>query len=179
MTISSSLPKLTDLSFLPYLDDTGKISSELEGKIGIYAIFDQNKNLRYIGYSRNLFLSLKQHLVRQSDNCSWLKLYSFDRPNRTILEEIKQNWLAENQDIPEGNGEKEHLWIQPIDAKLTMTMDETREYQRLDEISKVKFLKKIARKLEEDIKEKLNLKGVTMEIRFNPKLKEEGLLDLK
>lgn len=172
-------PTLQELSFMPYLDETGNISPELEGKMGIYAIFDQEKTLQYIGYSRNLYLSLKQHLVRQIDSCIWLKVYKCDRPNRSILETIKQNWLAENQKIPLGNGDKENLWIQPIDTKLTMSESEKEEYQQQDEMGKIKLLKKIARRVEEGIKEKLQQRGVTMEIRFNPKLKEEGLLDLK
>lgn len=172
-------PTLQELSFMAYLDENGSIFPELEGKIGIYAIFDQEKTLQYIGYSRNLYLSLKQHLVRQIDSCFWLKVYRCDRPSRSILETIKQNWLEENQTIPLGNGDNENLWIQPIDAKLTMSESEKEEYQQQDEMGKIKFLKKIARRLEEDIKEKCQQRGVTMEIRFNPKLKEEGLLDLK
>ncbi len=174
-----TIPALRELSFMPYLDETGSICPELEGKVGIYAIFDQEKTLQYIGYSRNLYMSLKQHLVRQIDQCFWLKVYRLDRANRSILEEIKQNWLEENQTIPLGNGDKENLWIQAIDAKLTMSEEEKEECQQQEEMGKIKFLKKIARRLEESIKEKLQQRGVTMEIRFNPKLKEEGLLDLR
>jgi hypothetical protein len=37
----------------------------------------------------------------------------------------------------------------------------------------------VARRLENEIQSQLKARGVTMEIRFNPKLKEQGLLDLK
>ena len=42
-----------------------------------------------------------------------------------------------------------------------------------------KLLKQVARRVEETILAKLQQRGVTTEIRFSPKLKEQGLLDLK
>jgi hypothetical protein len=81
--------------------------------------------------------------------------------------------------LPQGNGEAENLWTQSIDAKLTMTEDDKLQYQQTDELGKIKLLKKVARRLEEEIKTTLENRHVKMEIRFNPKLKEEGLLDLK
>jgi hypothetical protein len=179
MSDSSSQILLKNLEYIPYIDENGIINTELESKIGIYAIFNHEKILEYVGYSRNLFMSLKQHLVRQPDKCYWFKFYLIERPSRSILEEIRSNWLGENEDLPKGNAEEEVLWTQPIDAKLTMTEEDKAEYQKNDELGKIKLLKKVARKLEEEVKEKLQSRNVTMEFRFNPKLKEEGLLDLK
>jgi hypothetical protein len=179
MSDSSSQILLKTLIFNPYIDENGVINSELENKIGIYAIFNNEKKLEYVGYSRNLFMSLKQHLVRQPDKCYWFKFYLIERPSRSILEEIRSNWLAENHHLPKGNAEEEVFWTQPIDAKLTMTEDDKAQYQQNDELGKIKLLKKVARRLEEEVKQKLQSRNVTMEIRFNPKLKEDGLLDLK
>lgn len=179
MSDNSGQVLLKNLEFISYIDENGLINDELEGVIGIYAIFNQEKVLQYVGYSRNLFISLKQHLIRQPDKCYWYKFYQIDRANRTILEEIRRNWLQENGELPIGNGEAESLWTQSIDAKLTMTEDDKLQYQQSDELGKIKLLKKIARRLEEEIKTTLENRHVKMEIRFNPKLKEEGLLDLK
>ncbi|MBL1210889.1 GIY-YIG nuclease family protein [Geminocystis sp. GBBB08] len=179
MSDLSSKISLKDLTYIPYIDENGVINEELEGKIGIYAIFNQEQKLEYIGYSRNLLMSLKQHLVRQTEKCYWFKFYLIERPSRSILEEIRSNWLAENEDLPKGNAEEEILWTQPIDAKLTMTQEDKAEYEKNDELGKIKLLKKVARRLEEEVKQKLQSRNVTIEIRFNPKLKEDGLLDLK
>lgn len=181
MVINSEniIVNLDSLEYYSYLDDQGLINAELENKIGIYAIFNQEKNLQYVGYSRNLFLSLKQHLVRQLDQCYWLKYYVIERPSRSILEEIKQSWLVENGFIPEGNSTAENLWNQPIDAKLSLTAEEKKQYQNSDELGKIKLLKQVARRVESEIKNNLASRNVNLEIRFNPKLKEEGLLDLK
>lgn len=179
MSLSPSNIKLQDLEYYSYINQEGIINPELENKIGVYAIFNQEKNLEYIGYSRNLLLSLKQHLVRQIDKCYWFKYYVIDSPNRSILNEIRQNWLNENGIIPKGNQEEENLWTQAIDVKSSLTEEEQKEYENNDELGKIKWLKKLARQVETEIKNSLSARNINMEFRFNPKLKEQGLLDLK
>lgn len=179
MPLETEISVLENLEFLPYLDDQGLLDENLSGKIGIYAIFGQNKNLQFVGYSRDIYLSLKQHLVRQPNKCYWLKRQTIDRPSRSILEATKQQWIAENNAIPEGNDEEENIWTQPIDAKLTMTEEDKNNYASSDGLGQMKLLKAIARRVETRIQETLSDRGVKVEIRFNPKLKEQGLLDLK
>lgn len=178
MTSQTTIPALSQLEFLPYLQD-GQISTDFERKVGVYAIFDADQTLRYIGYSRNVYLSLKQHLVRQPGACYWIKAQCIERPSRTILEEIQSAWIAENGELPNGNGAIAHLWNQPIDAKQTLTDAEKAQYEQLDDLGKIKFLKQTARRVEAQVLDKLQARGVEMDLRFNPKLKEEGLLDLK
>lgn len=177
--MSTEILTLNSLKYISYLDEKGTISEDLHGKIGVYAIYDRDKILQFVGYSRDIYLSFKQHLVRKSEQCYWLKYQTIDRPNRTILDEIKQAWIAENGTTPPGNDIEEAQWIHPIDAKLSMTEAEHQEYQNTDEIGQINLLKKIARRVEAQIQEQLKNRGVTMDIRFNPKLKEQGLLDLK
>jgi hypothetical protein len=108
-----------------------------------------------------------------------LKVQTIARPSRTILEEICQAWITENGMIPPGNDWQEAAWTQAIDAKVAMTQEEKTEYNKGTELEQIKLLKKMARRVEEEIQEQLKERGVKMEIRFNPKLKEQGLLDLK
>ncbi|MBL1177337.1 GIY-YIG nuclease family protein [Pantanalinema sp. GBBB05] len=174
------LPTLASLDFLPYVDTHGQLPEQFQGKVGVYAIFDQGKGLQYIGYSRDVYLSLKQHLVRQAQYCYWLKVQTIDRPSRTLLEDMRQAWIAENGSIPPGNAAEESAWSQPIDVKGLMTTDEQTSYQAsIDEVAQIKVLKQAARRIEAGILEDLAARGVKTEIRFNPKLKETGLLDLK
>jgi hypothetical protein len=179
MSTQAEIPTLASLEAIAYLDENGSLNEDLQGKIGVYAIFNQEKILQFVGYSRDIYLSLKQHLIRQSQHCYWIKLQTITRPSRTLLEEIRQAWIAENGFLPVGNGEQEVFWTQPIDAKLAMTDSEKEDYQKSEELAKIKLLKKIARRVEAEILEQLKKRGMQMEIRFNPKLKEEGLLDLK
>jgi len=179
MSSETPIPALSDLEYIPYLDEGGHLPESLSGKIGVYAIFDPDKTLQLVNYSRDIYVSLKQHLVRQPQSCYWLKVETIDRPNRTRLETIRKAWIEENGEIPPGNGDDEVIWNHPIDAKKTMTDEDKASYNASEELGKIKLLKKVARRVEAEIVEQLNARGVQTEIRFNPKLKEQGLLDLK
>lgn len=179
MPSETQILSLSELDYIPYLDEAGNLPEALQGKIGVYAIFDQEKILQFVNYSRDVYLSLKQHLVRKPQSCYWLKVQTIDRPNRTQLENIRQAWIEENGTIPAGNASEETVWTQPIDAKLTMTDEEKENYEKSDDLTQIKLLKQVARRVESQIVETLKSRGVQTDIRFNPKLKENGLLDLK
>jgi hypothetical protein len=179
MTSNTQLPSLASLEFIPYLDEQGQLTNQFEGKVGVYAIFDQDETLKYIGYSRDVSLSLRQHLVRQPQQCYWIKVQTIDRPSRTVLEDIRNAWIVENGAQPIGNAADEALWNQPIDVKPQMTPQEQAQYAAGDELIQIKVLKQVARRVEEQVLTTLTARGVQMQVRFNPKLKETGLLDLK
>lgn len=179
MSLPTEITSLASLDYVSYLDQNGYIPEEFQGKIGVYAIFDQEKTLQFVGYSRDIYASLTQHLVRQPNSCYWLKIQTISRPSRTVLENIRQAWIEENGQIPPGNSSQEKEWSEDIDAKLTMSEADKQKYETLEEVAQTKFLKQIARRLEAEIKEQLNARGVAMNIRFDPKLKEKGLLSVK
>ncbi|MDJ0732810.1 MAG: GIY-YIG nuclease family protein [Nostocaceae cyanobacterium] len=181
MTIDSNIFSLTDLEYIPYIDNNGKLPAEFQSKIGVYAIFNQEKILQFIGYSRNVCVSLTQHLIRQPQSCYWVKVQTIERPNRAVLENIEKAWIAENGAVPMGNRDDKPKWTQPIDAKALITAEEQANYDNPanDEMAKIKVIKNVARRVEAEILKVLQARGLQMQIRFNPKLKEEGLLDLK
>lgn len=176
---NSKSPALADLEFIPLLNENGEMSDRFDTKVGVYAIFDQGQVLQYVGYSRDVSLSLKQHLVRQPHHCYWVKVNLIDRPSRTVLEEIRDAWIIENGQTPIGNGANADLWNQPIDAKTRMTSAEQTAYAASDEPGKIKTLKQVARRVEAEVQAALETRGVKMPIRFDPKAKEDGLLNLK
>lgn len=173
------MPALSDLDYVAYLNDDGQVTDRFDGKVGVYGVFDQSQALQFVGYSRDVSLSLRQHLVRQPYQCYWVKVQTIDRPSRTALEQIRAAWIAENGSIPVGNGKDEALWSQPIDAKAKMTAAEQAAYGATDEAGKIKVLKQVSRRIEAEVLAILSDRGVTTPIRFDPKLKEEGLLSLK
>ena len=180
-TTETQITSLSNLEYLPYIDAEGKLPLSLQGKIGVYGIFDQEKQLLFVGYSRDVYQSLRQHLVRQPKSCYWLKVQTIDRPNRTILEDIKAAWITENGTLPIGNDGEETKWNQAIDTKPEMTEAELSQYEDplIDEVAKEKLLKNVARRVEAEILALLETRGLQENIRFNPKLKTSGLLDLK
>ncbi len=179
MSSTTDIPSLDSLEFLPYIDAAGELPDRLQNQIGIYAIFDKSQTLQFVGYSRDIYLSLKQHLVRQPEHCDWVKATTIDRPNRTFLESVQSAWIGENGRLPVGNGEANSSWIDPIDTNYAMTTAESASFADLDGVAQIKLLKQVARRVEDTILTKLQQRGVKTEIRFNPKLKEQGLLDLK
>jgi len=181
MSTQTDIPSLASLTEVNYLDENGKLPTTLSGKIGVYAIFDQAKLLHFVGYSRDVYLSLKQHLVRQPQNCYWLKVQTIEKPNRTILENTMNAWIAENGTTPSGNDIEQTKWTEVIDVKPLMTEEEKANYDKVagEELAQSKLLKNIARRVEAEILTTLKSRGCQEEIRFNPKLKDSGLLDLK
>ena len=179
MTSQTTAPTLANLEAFAYIDDEGRIPTHIEGKVGIYAIFNQDHELHYVGYSRDIYLSLKQHLIRRPQSCYWVKVQTIARPSRKLLEGIRNAWIEGNGSVPPGNGSEASAWNQPIDAKLLMTAADKAAYEQSEELGKIKLLKKIARRVESEILKVLAARGVQMNLRFNPKLKESGLLDLK
>ncbi|MBD2438651.1 GIY-YIG nuclease family protein [Nostoc sp. FACHB-110] len=174
-------PSLENLEYVPYIDEAGQLPEQFQGKIGVYAIFDHNKSLQFVGYSRDVYLSLKQHLVRQPQQCYWVKVATIERPSRSVLESIENNWIQEHGSVPGGNGDSKEQWTQAINVKNLMTSEEQVIYQNPvnDELAQMKILKNVARRVETEILQVLEARGLQIQLRFNPKLKEEGLLDLK
>ncbi len=181
MTTETDLPTLASLEDFPFIDEHGQLPEDFQGKIGVYAIFDCAKVLQFVGYSRDVYLSLKQHLVRQPQQCHWVKVQTIERPSRTILENIENAWMTENGSVPLGNGDHKAKWTQPIDVKVLMTPEEEANFHspQIDEMTQMKILKNVARRVEAEIMVVLANRGLQMQVRFNPKLKDEGLLDLK
>ncbi|MDM9382871.1 GIY-YIG nuclease family protein [Chlorogloeopsis sp. ULAP01] len=180
MSTETNILSLASLEYIPCIDDYGQLPENFQGRIGVYAIFDQKKILQYVGYSRDVYLSLKQHLVRQPQKCYWIKIQTIERPSRTVLENIEKAWIEENGSVPVGNKDEKEKWTQPIDAKVSMTPEENTNYENsIDEMAKTKIIKNVARRVEAEILKVLEERGLQAQVRFNPKLKEEGLLDLK
>lgn len=177
--MTPNFSSLSELEAVSYLDEAGQIPDRYTGKVGVYAIFDQANQLQYVGYSRDVGTSLKQHLVRQPQQCYWVKVQTIDRPSRTVLEEIRNAWIRENGRLPSGNDQEQALWEQAIDAKAQMTVEEQAAYDGADELGKIKTLKQVARRVEQERLTLLETRGVKLAIRFDPKAKEEGRLDVK
>jgi hypothetical protein len=171
---------LAVLDWIPYVDVSGQLPAQFQGQVGVYAIFDEGQILQYVGYSRDVFFSLKQHLVRQPLQCHWVKVRTIARPDRTLLETIKTQWISENGATPVGNSPEGIAWTEAIAVTAYMTAEEQAAYAgAIDELAQAKLLKQVARRIEAEIMTTLQARGVQTEIRFNPKLKESGLLDLK
>lgn len=180
----SSAPRLADLAFVPYLTPDGKFTdcTEPGAKATVYAIFDEEKALHYIGVSRQVHQSMRLHFARVPRSCAFVKLQHIRSPSRALLEGIRDRWIQENGSLPPGNdnGLVQNVWENPLDCKPLMTEEErTRVEEAAPGPPKFKALKEVARRVERELVAGFQARNCTENLRFDPKLKEQGLLDLK
>ncbi len=99
---------------------------------GVYAVLNCDRHLQYVGYSRNVPLSLSGHLTQVGENaCAFLRLKTFKFPRREEMEQLRDAWIAENETIPLGNGEENDRWAGTVAeaAKLAMSAAEREAYE--------------------------------------------------
>jgi hypothetical protein len=170
------VPALESLEFQPYLTEAGDIDPQWTGKIGIYGIFDRDRCLQYVGFSRDIVSSLRLHLVRVNDCCEWVKIFTIDKPSRSFLSEIQAAWWGDRKPEPEVLDR----WEQPLNCLPWITEQEQHQLDRAaTESDRDRLLKDLARRVEEEILAKLAARGVKFKVRFDPKRKNSGILDIK
>mmetsp|Transcript_13304 Transcript_13304/g.18174 ORF Transcript_13304/g.18174 Transcript_13304/m.18174 type:complete len:299 (+) Transcript_13304:47-943(+) len=174
---------LCELPETPYVDEDGCISdlSKDGAKASVYAVLGEDHKVEYVGVSRSINPTLRLHMARVPSKCYGVKVCHIDRPSRAVLEAVRQAWVDESGEVP-GNdgGEMQNKWENPLDCKPLMT-DEDRAHvdEQPEGPLKKKALKVIARRFEAEILEVIQARGLTEQFRFDPKLKDQGFLDLK
>jgi hypothetical protein len=74
-------------------------------KASVYAVYDADSVLHYIGVSRSVQQSLRLHLARQPERTHGVRVQHITTPSRSLLEVIREEWIAENGSVPSGNDE--------------------------------------------------------------------------
>ncbi|CAM9722925.1 unnamed protein product [Scytosiphon promiscuus] len=175
----AAVTPLAELEFIPFVDEEGKVTSmDTTGvKASVYAVYDESKTMRFIGVSRGiqqmppLILSLP----------SPAQVQHIARPSRSLLEVIKDSWVEENGSTPAGNVDaaSQAVWESSMNVIPLMTEEDKALVATFREKGKDEMgIKKIARRFEAEIFEALEKRGVTEPLRFDPKLKGKGLLDV-
>jgi len=174
---------LADLPASDYVDSDGCIVdlSEAGAKATVYAILDKESDVRYVGVTRSITPSLRLHMARKPKECYAVKVLHIARPSRATLEAIRSLWIQQCGTVP-GNDEgvEQDLWENPFDCKKHMSDEDRATVAAANEgPERNKAMKVVARKFEADIMEVIASRGITERFRFDPKLKETGMLDLK
>ncbi|CAM9186300.1 unnamed protein product [Hapterophycus canaliculatus] len=150
-------------------------------KASVYAVYDESKTMRYIGVSRGIQQSLRLCLARRPEETYYFKVQHIARPSRSLLEIVKDSWIEENGSTPAGNVDaaSQAVWENSMDVIPLMTEEDKALLATFKEKGKDEMgIKKIARRFEDEIFEALEKRGVTEPLRFDPKLKGKGLLDV-
>jgi hypothetical protein len=110
---------------------------------GVYAVLDRDRQTQYIGYSRNIALSLRGHLTQLGEEiCAFVKVQPFTFPRRDEMEALKHQWIAELGSTPSGNTTNSDLWASTVGSAAIAAMSEA-ERQAYDE-KKLKLRKAMA-----------------------------------
>ncbi|NEQ20881.1 MAG: GIY-YIG nuclease family protein [Microcoleus sp. SIO2G3] len=99
---------------------------------GVYAVLNEKQQTQYIGYSRNVLLSLNSHVAQNGTaDCAFVRVQTFKFPKRQEMEDLREAWLSELDYIPPGNGEESANWASTVGeaAKATMSASERNAYE--------------------------------------------------
>ncbi|MBC7971853.1 MAG: GIY-YIG nuclease family protein [Verrucomicrobia bacterium] len=79
--------------------------------VGVYAVLGCDRRTHYVGYSRNVALSLKGHAAQLgNDICAFVQVHTFKLPKREVMEQQRDAWIAQLDYVPSGNAEASELW---------------------------------------------------------------------
>ena len=184
-----TIPSLTSLPLIPYIDEDGLISNsdgavDTDKSSSCFAIYDEEKSVQYIGSTDHLHHMLKVMLARRPDKTYYYKTYHIAKPSRSKINLVLDFWLAEGDGTPPGNsgGEEEDLWEKPLDVKSRFTGQDYADIEELENqghMSKDMAMKVVTWQFEEEKMEILRSRGVKEDLHFDLSLKGDGVLDLK
>jgi hypothetical protein len=88
---------------------------------GVYAVLDGDRQTQYVGYSRNVALSLRSHLTQMgAEVCTWVRVQAFKFPKRDDMEKLRDEWIAALPSPPLGNSDG--TWAGTVKDAATQVM---------------------------------------------------------
>lgn len=180
---------LSSRELLPVISSDGNVAdASAVGRVGVFAVFNDERKLVYVGISRDCGTSLRKSLARRPMMCAFYVAEYVTRPSRTALEAIRSQWVAEWETTSgesvcgcDGGPEQER-WESAIDVRqpqVALTEEEQTALSSVEPSDMPRLLKKICRRVQADIEGILRQRGLKESLKFAPKLKEKGLLDVE
>lgn len=99
---------------------------------GVYAVLDADRQVQYIGYSRDVQLSLEGHIAQQGvEACAFMQVQTFKFPKRQAMEALRDEWIAALGQVPSGNQAGTGAWASTIGevAQASMSAAERQAYE--------------------------------------------------
>jgi len=132
-----------------------RLSADTLPPMGVFAIYDSERTLQYVSYSRNIVLSVKSVVdtVGGGDvtsKCAFVRALVFQNramQTRQAMESQKEAWIEENGTVPPGNGVEKGEWGVGL-AVGSMSEGEKEFYDD----KKTKMVAAMGQRLEEDQK---------------------------
>ena len=99
---------------------------------GVYAVLNAERRTQYIGYSRNVLLSLNGHIAQNGEqNCAYVRVQTFKFPKRQEMSDLRDAWIAQLDTIPPGNSTEFQNWASTLGeiANSAMSSEERQAYE--------------------------------------------------
>lgn len=111
--------------------------------VGVYAVLDAERRTQYVGYSRNVLLSLNGHVAQNGTSaCAFVRVQTFKYPKREEMEKLRDAWICDLDSVPPGNALGSGTWASTVGeaARAAMSAIQRNAYEE----KKLKLRKAIA-----------------------------------
>lgn len=118
---------------------------EIPSGPGVYAVYDANKDLQYIGLSWKVIASINLHMHELPQLCDSVRYAAVPTPSKAALQNAWKQWMSEHinenaGNLPPGNAQGNSLWaerkLSPVKDSFVLT-DGVAECVNDDEIIKL------------------------------------------
>lgn len=132
--VVSALSKIADSELISFPAESDGISGVFPAEAGVYAVYDENSEVQFIGISRNIAASVSTHRKSVPELCSSVKVGVVEEPDRTALTQAWKSWMEEHiavtGKIPPGNETGNTTWVrQPPKKKPDLKLTPGRHVQ--------------------------------------------------
>ncbi|GFZ02191.1 CAX-interacting protein 2 [Actinidia rufa] len=133
-TVVSALRKLSEVEIVGVPPESVEIAGKFPPEAGVYAVYDANSDLQFVGISRNIAASVDSHRKSVPELCCSVKVGVVDDPDRTALTQAWKLWMEEHigstGKVPPGNESGNTTWVrQPPKKKPDLRLTPGRHVQ--------------------------------------------------
>ncbi|XP_022767762.1 bifunctional monothiol glutaredoxin-S16, chloroplastic [Durio zibethinus] len=127
LIIASAIKNLSEVEPVPFPVTPEEFTSKLPSDAGVYAVFDRNDELQFIGISRNIGGSLFTHKKSVPELCCSVKVSVVNEPDKAALTQAWKSWMEEHIQttgkVPPGNESGNTTWVrQPPKKKADLRL---------------------------------------------------------
>ncbi|KAE8099185.1 hypothetical protein FH972_017188 [Carpinus fangiana] len=127
LTITFAHKNLSETELVSVPPEAEDVAGKLPSYAGVYAVYDQNEELQFIGISRDIAASVTLHRKSVPELCCSVKVGVVDDPERTALTQAWKSWMEEHikatGKVPPGNETGNTTWVrQPPKKKADLRL---------------------------------------------------------
>ncbi|CAK9139977.1 unnamed protein product [Ilex paraguariensis] len=132
--VVSALKKLSETDLVSIPPESDQLAVKFPSDSGVYAVYDKNNDLQFVGISRNIAASVLAHRKFVPGLCYSVKVGVVDEPDRTALTQAWKSWMEEHigatGKVPPGNESGNTTWVrQPLKKKPDLRLTPGRHVQ--------------------------------------------------